>query len=41
MSYAQLEGDKEEKSKKKLELFENKYEEYKIEAGTIIKNYCG
>ena len=30
-----------ESSKEKLKLFEKKYDDYKIEAETIIKNYCG
>lgn len=30
-----------ENSTEKLKLFEDKYEEYKLEAKTIIKNYCG
>lgn len=32
---------KEAKSKDKIRLFEEKYDEYKIEAEKIIKNYCG
>lgn len=31
----------EPKSRDKIKLFENKYDEYKIEAEKVIKNYCG
>jgi hypothetical protein len=31
----------EAKSKDKIELFEKKYDEYKLEAEELIKNYCG